>query len=562
MLIHLSIKNFAVVKQLDLNLEQGFTAITGETGAGKSIALDAIGLCLGERADPSSVRPGADKAEIVSHFSLAKTPEARAWLEEHEMLSEDDADTCFIRRVISKEGRSRAFINGSTASLGQLKSLGSKLLAIHGQNTHLALLKEETQRQTLDTFAEHDELLEKVKSIYTSWQSKKQQLVTLQQEKQKRLDKHQLLTYQLKELDEFALEENEFLKLEAEYKRLSHHQHLVEQSQDALYALYESEHHAALAAVQKHADNLSSLVEHDANLESAVSLMYEASAQLEEAVNELRHYTDSLDADPQRFTFIESRYSTAVSLARKHQVAPEQLFDFHATLLNELQRVNNDEDICKELESELNTLADSYYSVSKQLHESRQNAATKLESALLDYLKQMNMPHAQLSMCVNYEHNKTPTPNGMDSVKLLVSVNPGQMPGPLEKTVSGGELSRIGLAVQVIGQSKDSPPTLIFDEVDTGISGPTASIVGHLLKQIGKDQQVISVTHLPQVAAQAHNQLFVSKITNGAETETRVLPLTPQDRIHELARLLAGDTVTDSAIENAKVLLAQAQNAG
>ncbi|MBO1255443.1 DNA repair protein RecN [Alteromonas sp. 5E99-2] len=559
MLIHLSIKNFAVVKQLELNLEQGLTAITGETGAGKSIAIDALGLCIGDRADASSVRVGAEKAEIVAHHSLVNCVNAKIWLEDNAMLSEDEPDTCFIRRVISKEGRSKAFINGSAASLAQLKELGIHLLSIHGQNTHLALLKEDVQRTTLDNFANHPKLMTSVANFYSEWKSKQQQLQKLEDEKLRRADRQQLLSYQVKELDEFAIEDGEFEKLEAEHKRLSYHQHLVEQSEQSLHLLYDADQHAALSVVQQQIDSLSDLIEHDGQLTSTVSLLQESAAQLEEAIHELRHYTDSLDADPQRFAEIESRFSLAVSLARKHQIQPEALYSYHQTLSNELATLSADEETLTTLKAEVALAKTDYLKQAKKLSTSRQKAAKAFSASLLDYVAQMNMPHAQITLKVSFDENAKASALGLDKVSILISVNPGQPQGPLDKVLSGGELSRVGLAVQVISLSEDAAPTLIFDEVDTGISGPTASIVGQLLKRLGQDQQVLCVTHLPQVAAQAHNQLFVSKLTNGTQTETNVLPLTPQDRIHELARLLAGDTVTESAIENAKELLKQAE---
>lgn len=560
MLIHLSIKNFAIVKSLELNLENGLTAITGETGAGKSIAIDALGLCMGDRADASSVRSGTEKAEIVAHHSIVNNIKAKHWLDEQAMLNDDNNDICFIRRVISKEGRSKAFINGCAASLSQLKALNECLLAIHGQNTHLALLKEDNQRKTLDNFANHINLQDNVTSSYKAWKQKQTLLSELELQKQQRLDRQQLVAYQVKELDEFAIEENEFAELEAEHKRLSYVQELREKSQQSLDLLYENERYAALSTLQQQIDSLSSLVTHDPSLESIVSLLQDSATQLDEAVHELRHYKDHLDADPLRFSEVESRFSHMISLARKHKVAPEELFVLHQSLSAELNKLSADEQELENLQNKVLDAETTYIAHAEALSKSRKKAAKQFESALLGYVSQMNMPNAKIALEIDFCSNAKATMHGLDKVSILVSVNPGQPVGPLEKVLSGGELSRFGLAVQVIGLSAESIPTLIFDEVDTGISGPTASVVGQLLRQLGKKQQVLCVTHLPQVAAQAHNQLFVSKISDKKHTETSVLPLTPQDRVHELARLLAGDKITESAIENAKALLKDAES--
>jgi DNA repair protein RecN (Recombination protein N) len=560
MLIHLSIKNFAIVKSLELNLERGLTAITGETGAGKSIAIDALGLCMGDRAEASSVRAGAERAEIVAHYSIGHNCNAKQWLDEQAMFNDDNKDICFIRRVISKEGRSKAFINGCAASLSQLKTLSECLVAIHGQNTHLALLKEDNQRKTLDNFADHATLLNKVASSYTFWKKKQTSLKELEQQKQQRLDRQQLIAYQVKELDDFAVEENEFVQLEAEHKRLSYFQELKEKSQQSIDVLYESEQYAALSSLQQQIDNLSDVVAHDAKLEPIVSLLQDSAVQLDEAIHELRHYNDSLDADPARFSEVESRFSQMISLSKKHRVAPEELYTLHQSLADELKKLSADEQELESLKNDVLTAEKTYISHSEALSKSRRKAAKRLESALLDYVIQMNMPHAKIALNIDFCTNAKASIFGLDKVSILVSVNPGQPVAPLDKVLSGGELSRFGLAVQVISLSTDSIPTLIFDEVDTGISGPTASVVGQLLRQLGREQQVMCVTHLPQVAAQAHNQLFVSKISDKKQTETNVIPLTPQDRVHELARLLAGDTITESAIENAKTLLKNAES--
>ncbi|MDO6476753.1 DNA repair protein RecN [Alteromonas sp. 1_MG-2023] len=559
MLVNLSIKNFAVVKQLSVNLESGMTAITGETGAGKSIAIDALSLCLGERADAGAVRKDAPKAEIVAHFNLKGHKAALAWLDEQELLDEDD-DSCFVRRVISREGRSKAFINGTPVSLQQLKQFGQYLIAIHGQNTHLQLLKDDYQRKLVDQYAAHPALLSAVSDNYRLWRQKQSELKNLETQAQQRADRQQLLAYQVQELDEFAIEDGEFTELEIEHRRLSNGQTLLEQAQTSFYNLYENDEGNALSIIQNGLDRLSELEEHDSALTPIIALLNEASIQVEEAARELRSYCDDLEIDPLRLQQVESRYSKAMELARKHTVMPEELFGHHQALAAEFAGLEQDENRLEDLQHEVVEAKDTYRQACEALSASRQVASVKLAEAIQGQIRQMNMPHAVIDIAVDYQEDKTPVASGLDDVTFLVSTNPGQPADKLEKVVSGGELSRIGLAIQVLTSDKHATPTMIFDEVDTGISGPTAAIVGGLLRRLGKVSQVMCVTHLPQVAAQAHNQLFVTKFSDGSTTETQMLPLTKQDRIDELARLLAGDKVTESALANAKELLESAES--
>ena len=560
MLAHLSISNFAVVKQLSVHLENGLTAITGETGAGKSIAIDALSLCLGERADANAVRKGSTKAEIIAHFSLNGNVAAKTFLDEHELTSDEDENSCFIRRVISKEGRSKAFINGVPASLQQLKGLGQFLLAIHGQNTHLQLLKEDHQRELVDSYAQHDDILDNVKDAYSQWRDKQRTLKTLQDQAQQREDRLQLLTYQVRELDEFAIEEGEFEELETEHKRLSNGQSLLEQAQTSVYNLYENDEGNALSVIQSSIERLGELETHDASLTPIIALLNDASIQIEEAAGELRSYCDHLEIDPLRLQQVEARYAKAMDLARKHSVMPEALYKHHQELTTEFTSLSEQDTLLGTLEGEVATAREDYLQTTKGLSESRQQAAIKLGQDIEAQIRQMNMPHAKVDIQIQYDEFKKPVSTGLDTVEFKVSTNPGQDADKLEKVVSGGELSRIGLAIQVIASDHNATPTMIFDEVDTGISGPTASIVGGLLRKLGKQSQVMCVTHLPQVAAQAHNQLFVTKLTDGESTETQMLALTKQDRIDELARLLAGDKITKSALANAKELLKSASS--
>jgi len=506
------------------------------------------------------VRKGSAKAEIVAHFSLADNASAKAFLDDHELTSDEDDTSCFIRRVISKEGRSKAFINGTPVSLQQLKGLGQTLLSIHGQNTHLQLLKEDYQRQLIDSYANHSHLMNDVKDAYGSWRDKQKTLNELRSKAQQREDRLQLLTYQVQELDEFAIENGEFEELEIEHKRLSNGQSLLEQAQTSVYNLYENDEGNALTVIQSSIEKLGELEAHDASLTPIIALLNDASIQVEEAASELRGYCDQLEIDPLRLQQVEARYSKAMELARKHAVTPEELAQHHQLLSQEFAALGEQESLLGTLEHDVEAARQHYLVATSSLSESRMKAAESFANDIESQIQQMNMPHAKVCIDILYDELKKPAVNGLDTIAFKVSTNPGQDADVLEKVVSGGELSRIGLAIQVIASDSHATPTMIFDEVDTGISGPTASIVGALLRKLGKQSQVMCVTHLPQVAAQAHNQLFVTKLTDGESTETQMIPLTKQDRIDELARLLAGDKVTKSALANAKELLKSASS--
>ena len=555
MLAHISVKNFAVVKQIGVDVAHGLTVITGETGAGKSIAIDALSLCLGDRADAASVRKGAEKAEVVVHFDISKVPLAKAWLEENELLQEDAPHECFIRRLVSKEGRSKAFINGVAVSLTQLKSLGQYLVSIHGQNAHYQLLKPDNQRKLLDNFSAHKELLANVSIAHENLRKKQQLLKQLLSAQQQRNDRKNLLEYQVEELDNYSIGEDEFAQLELEHKRLSNSQTLLEQAQISFYQLYEGEDFNALSAIQSSVDNLSELQEHDPTLSPIVDMLNEAAIQVEEASQEIRQYCDQLEIDPMKLQQVEQRYAEAMELARKHHVKPEDLYSTHMQLANEYAELLKDESSLSELTKECEKTRKEYAIAAAKLHESRKQNADVLAKKIESHVKDMNMAHAKIYIDVEFDESASPTPHGNDDILIKVTTNPGQPADALDKVVSGGELSRIGLAIQVITSSGNQIPTMIFDEVDTGISGPTASIVGRLLRKLGEVSQVVCVTHLPQVAAHGHNQVFVTKLTDGDSTETKMLKLTDNERVNEIARLLAGDKLTDTAIANAKDLL-------
>lgn len=555
MLVHIDIKNFTVVKHVELSLHQGLTAITGETGAGKSIALDALGLCLGQRADSNIVRQGAQRAEIVAHFDVNRLSKVKAWLNEEMLSQEDNPDECFIRRVVSKEGRSKAFINGVAVTLSQVKALGSKLIHIHGQNDHHQFLKAENQLALLDGYAKHDTILNDTKTAYWHHAEQSKALKNLQHAQQQRLDRVSLLQYQVDELDDFAITEGEFEQLESEFKKRNSVQELIQCAEKSCYALKDDESKNALSLLNIALRDITDKLEIDPALCASHDLLQNAVIQIQEAYSELSHYQSGLETDPEQLQAIEERYSCALDLARKHGCSPENLHQIHCELASELSQLQSDEASLSQLEESCEKALRTYQQSANALYQSRQKAADKLSQEIAQSIQKMNLPHAIVKTRIIHNSELKPSALGNDEIQILVSVNPGQSPDILEKVVSGGELARIGLAIQVIRSRDYSIPTMVFDEVDTGISGQTASIVGKLLHALGAQSQVICVTHLPQVAAQGHHQLFVTKLTDGISTETKVLRLTKEERVNEIARLLAGDALTETAIANAKDLL-------
>lgn len=551
MLSHLSIKHFAIVRHLDIEFSQHTTAITGETGAGKSIAIDALGLCLGDRAESGMVRRGAERAEVTATFSLSDNPHAQKWLENNEL--DDPEQSCIIRRVVSNEGRSRAWINGSPATLQQLKELGLLLVNIHGQHAHQELLKPDMQRTMLDSCAQHDKLLNKVRDCSHTFQTKQRHYKQLQSEDQQRADRKQLLQYQLVELDDFALGSNEFPELEAEFKKLSHSQTLLEDTQICLHNLYESDQPTALSIIDDALDKLAGLTEHDPVLSPISQLLTEAQINLQEATEELRHYIERLEIDPLKMQQTEERFGKAIELARKHAVLPEVLANHHQELRDEFSNLTQQDNDLVAIQIELQNLEQDYHAAAAQLHQSRTKTAKKLAKQVTEKLHQMNMPHAEFTIQVNTQASPKIASTGTDDIYFMLAANKGIAADNIEKVASGGELSRIGLALQVLTNKRSA--TLMFDEVDVGISGGTASVVGQLLRELGTQNQVICVTHLPQVAAKAHQQMLVTKFSDKQVTETHMQLLSDEQRVEELARLLAGDEITDSALENAKGLL-------
>ncbi|MGB0894558.1 MAG: DNA repair protein RecN [Parashewanella sp.] len=550
MLCQLSIHNFAIVRFLELDFHSGMTSITGETGAGKSIAIDALGLCLGDRADSNSVRVGANKAEVSASFHLENLPQAKNWLKAQDLHSDSD---CIIRRTISDDGRSRAYINGNPVPLSQLKELGQLLVAVHGQHAHHAMLKSEHQLTLLDSYANHQPLIDKVHLSYQKVRSIESELKQLTLSQAQRNARQQLLEYQVEELDEFDLKKDEFEQIEQEHKRLANSSELVAYCQQNLSLLsdddsnIESSLNQAIAISQ----TLASL---DPTLTSISEMLNNALIQVQESSTEIQHYVNNLEMDPEHFSYLEQRLSKSMQLARKHMVQPTELVEHHHQLKQELLSLSQDEAKLDEIHQLLEQSKSRYQACALKLSQSRKRYAKELDKLVTLSIKELNMPKAKFQIEVH--HNDTSMSSiGSDHIQFLVTTNPGQPLQPISKVASGGELSRIGLGIQVITAQKVATPTLIFDEVDVGISGPTAAVVGRMLRSLGDSTQVFCVTHLPQVAGNGHQQMFVNKEVVKGKTETSMIALSREQRISELARLLAGDHITEHAMANAKELI-------
>ena len=554
MLTQLTINNFAIVRQLEIELAKGMSVITGETGAGKSIAIDALGLCLGQRIETSMVREGQERAEICATFFIEPTNPAYQWLQEQELQDPDNPSDCILRRVINADGRSKAFINSTPVSASQLKEIGQHLIHINGQHASQLLLKNDYQLQLVDTFAHHNDLLAQMREDYRVWKNLQTQVKNFQQKVAENEAKKQLLQYQVEELDEFALRPNEYLELEEDQRRLSNSEQLTQLSQSALQLLSENETVNIDSMLYRATQYIDELSELDPRYASVQTMLNDALIQVQEATSEVQHLASHIEQDPMLLQEIEQRLGQALQLARKHNVKPEELVEWHQKLKAELTALVDFSESEERLILEEKAAFEKMQNTAKQLHESRCQAAGKLAQQVTHSIKGLAMENAEFFIEVNSDLAKVAA-NGADNIVFTLRSNLGQQAQPLAKVASGGELSRISLAIQVLTSDQSAIPTLIFDEVDVGISGKTASVVGKLLRQLGDKCQVLCVTHLPQVACHGHHQFNVEKFTVDDKTETKMTALSQEERVPALARLLGGSEITDLALANAQEML-------
>ena len=554
MLTQLTINNFTIVRQLEIELAKGMSVITGETGAGKSIAIDALGLCLGQRIETSMVREGQERAEICATFFIEPTNPAYQWLQEQELQDPDNPSDCILRRVINADGRSKAFINSTPVSASQLKEIGQYLIHINGQHASQLLLKNDYQLQLVDTFAHHHDLLVQMREDYRAWKNLQTQVKTFQQKVAENEAKKQLLQYQVEELDEFALRPNEYLELEEDQRRLSNSEQLTQLSQSALQLLSENETVSIDSMLYRATQYIDELSELDPRYASVQTMLNDALIQVQEATSEVQHLASHIEQDPMLLQEIEQRLGQALQLARKHNVKPEELVEWHQKLKAELTALLDFSESEERLILEEKAAFEKMQHTAKQLHESRCQAAGKLAQQVTHSIKGLAMENAEFFIEVNSDLTKV-TANGADNIVFTLRSNLGQQAQPLAKVASGGELSRISLAIQVLTSDQSAIPTLIFDEVDVGISGKTASVVGKLLRQLGDKCQVLCVTHLPQVACHGHHQFNVEKFTVDDKTETKMTALSQEERVPAIARLLGGSEITELALANAQEML-------
>lgn len=558
MLHHLHIRQFAIIEELDIEFGPGMTVLSGETGAGKSILIDALGLLLGDRADSDSVRDGAKRAEISAEFGLQDAPQASAWLEERELSDEDEPLNCLIRRSISSDGRGRATVNGAPVTVRDLKELGESLLDIHGQHAHQSLLKGDEQRDLLDDFGKHMALRQKIADVCKQHRDALKKLHDLSgsgEDHARRLD---YLRYQIQELDALAMGETELVELETEHKRLANAGRLLEDGQRALALLYGDDGGSGYDLTGQAAGLLQAL----GNVETAFSDIAEtvesARIQIQEAANSLRHDLEGMDLDPARLDWVNNRLTAIHDLARKHHVNPEELPAHFESLKAELAQLDNAGEEIAALEQQCIDCRAQYQDLAAKLHKARNKTAKDLASRIQAIVRELGMPQAEFLIAVEAREDEELHSSGSDRIEFRICANPGQTARSLNKVASGGELSRISLAIQVIAADSTQVPSLIFDEVDSGIGGGVAEIVGRQLKTLGSSRQALCVTHLPQVAAQARQQLFVYKKVQDGNTRTAIRVLEGNDRIEELARMLGGVEITEQTRAHAEEMLLQA----
>ena len=551
MLTSVHIRHLVTIDELSLELDSGMSALTGETGAGKSILIDSVGLVLGNTADTSLIRNGHEKAEITATFDLSDNTEATQWLREHELL--DDCSDCLIRRVLTIGGRSRAFINNTPVTLTSLTQLGEKLVDIHGQHAHQSLLKAPYQRMLLDAYAGNEALLNKLQQQWRQWNTVVSELSNLQMKQQDRRSRIELLRFQIDELENLAVEAHEWRQLESEQRRLSHAGLLRERSEELLNTLYHD--NGAAQLLQRSISILEELREIDKLPDDSLEMLQSAMIEVEECSHTLHQYADAIQLNPERLASVDQRLSSILQLARKHQLEPNELPLHLATLQQQLKKLLHSDEQLDNLKLQIDAHQQRWDKLAGRLSRSRRKAVKSLDSQVSTTMQQLSIADGRFSVKLEPIELQQPTAHGLETIAFYFSANPGQPQQPLSKAASGGELSRISLAIQVATIGLAKIPTLIFDEVDVGIGGSVAEIVGNLLRRLGEERQILCVTHLPQVAAQAHHHLLVEKQRNNDSTQTRITPLEESQRVDEVARMLGGVEMTERTLEHAREML-------
>ena len=555
MLLSINISNYTLVESLEIEFAQGTTAITGETGAGKSLVLDALGMALGDRADTDTIRHGKERAEITATFDINTIKAAKTWLDANDFNSDEN---CILRRIYTREGRSRGYINGQPSTMSQLQELGDMLTDIHSQHEHQSLLRKETHRRLLDEYANAEDLATKVAREYSAWHKVHIDLTNLLQRSDELDDRKDLLNFQVNELQQIDLTVKHLEQLELEQKTLANAEQIVQDSHNLLAICGQAEGFNLRDSLNKALSILANIEYKPDALKITEELLQGGLIQIEEAINEISHHIDRFEADPQRLQIVEEQLSAIFQLSRKHRVNPDQLETTLQTLEAELKNLIGGSENINALEAKLADLASSYEKSAKQLSSKRKAASKAMSKDINRQLQKLSMEGAELLVQLSPVNNCEYRSRGLEEIEFLLATNPGQPHKMLAKIASGGELSRVSLAIQVVAASHSTMPTLVFDEVDVGIGGSTADIVGQLIKQLGERGQVISVTHQPQVAAHAHHHYRASKVIEDNSAESLMAPLNQQQRVEELARMLGGAKVTKQTLSHASELLSLA----
>ncbi|MEX1200512.1 MAG: DNA repair protein RecN [Methylophaga sp.] len=556
MLARLSVRHLAVVEDISLQFKAGMTSLTGETGAGKSMLVDALSLVLGDRADSNMVRHGAERAEIEAAFDIHDNLPLQSWLNEQEL---DDDEQCQLRRTISRDGRSKGYINGRQVPLNQLKQIGELSLDIHGQHAHQSLLRADTQRELVDIVAGNKTLLKQLRQQYRDWQQHQQQLTDLQNQSTQSQARLELLQYQVSEMAEFALTDEKIQDCLQQQQQLANAAELMQSSENALQTIFNQESGAAYDLIGIAVRDLEKLQDVEPRFAGIVETLNSALINLDESASSLRHYLDHSDLDPEQLDAVERELSQLHDLARKHHVDIEQLPTHFQALSEELDSLSSASQNLGSLEKQVSADQKACLNLCQQIRKNRQACIKDLSTQITASIQQLAMPAGKVEFVLTPYPNNEFAEHGADQVQLKVTTNPGQPAGDLAKIASGGELARISLAIQVVTAGQRTVPTLIFDEVDVGIGGGVAEIVGQHLRLLASSQQVICVTHLPQVAAQAHQQLQVSKKLTADNTHIEIQELDRPQRVEEIARMLGGMQLTQTTRLHAEEMLEQAQ---
>ena len=550
MLRSLQIRNFAIIDEIDITFKDDMTVLTGETGAGKSILIDALSLVLGERGSSNLIRNKEKRAEYTAEFEITNNKNALNWLVEKSLENENE---CILRRTISPDGKSRSFINGNTVNLQSLKSLGELLVDIHGQHFHQSLCKKNVQRDLLDHFGGLSDTKNEIKRIFNEWRTLSDQLTEMIENDKNKADRIDLLSFQSKELNELALSSGEYDSLNSEFKKINNIEKINRGINSLIDCLQSNEITNVEQMLSDSIKNIDTLATFDNSLEETKNLLSEAEINVSEAIGNLSRYGESIDYDNQKSREIEERINSIISLSRKHRADPDELIDIKIQIEKELDALNHSQTSIEEIQKNMNELRKEYDDLSIKLTRMRVESGKKLSGLVADSMNELGMTGGIFKVEIIPSRNISQ--HGNDDITFQISANPGQKPQPISNVASGGELSRMSLAIQVITSNGTNIPTMIFDEVDSGIGGAIAEVVGKKLKDLSQNKQVLCVTHLAQVASKGSSHIRINKLTDNKKTKIFASKLNSDERVEEIARMIGGIELTEKTREYAKEML-------